>query len=228
VGDRVVAATQGETAYVVGDGVSTVEQLIDTQINTDPRRGDAEGFPLDKIRLHTPRGEMSLLEIQRQGLEPTSVPAKDRVVVVQRNGNLSIDVTEIVHPDVAAVATLAARVVGLDIAGIDIVTRDISRPLEEMQGAIIEVNAGPGLLMHVKPAVGQPRPVGKAVVNHLFAANDSGRIPVVGIVGTEQTTQLAQLVAWLQSPLRQTHRLGLQRRFVHGPAPSQQQRCTWL
>ncbi|MEY4318211.1 MAG: cyanophycin synthetase, partial [Pseudomonadota bacterium] len=139
-----------------------------------------------------------LLEIQRQGLEPTSVPAKDRVVVVQRNGNLSIDVTELVHPDVAAVATLATRVVGLDIAGIDIVTRDISRPLEEMQGAIIEVNAGPGLLMHVKPAVGQPRPVGKAIVNHLFAANDSGRIPVVGIVGTEQTTQLAQLVAWLQ------------------------------
>ncbi|MFY8055133.1 MAG: cyanophycin synthetase [Limnohabitans sp.] len=198
VGDKVVAAVRGETANVVGDGVSTVEQLIDTQINTDPRRGDAEGFPLDKIRLHTPRGEMSLLEIQRQGLEPTSVPAKDRVVVVQRNGNLSIDVTELVHPDVAAVATLAARVVGLDIAGIDIVTRDISRPLEEMQGAIIEVNAGPGLLMHVKPAVGQPRPVGKAVVNHLFAANDSGRIPVVGIVGTEQTTQLAQLVAWLQ------------------------------
>lgn len=198
VGDKVVAATRGETANVVGDGVSTVEQLIESQINTDPRRGDAEGFPLDKIRLHTPRGEMSLLEIQRQGLEPASVPAKDRVVVVQRNGNLNIDVTEQVHPDVAAVATLAARVVGLDIAGIDIVTRDISRPLEEMQGAIIEVNAGPGLLMHVKPAVGQPRPVGKAVVNHLFAANDSGRIPVVGIVGTEQTTQLAQLIAWLQ------------------------------
>lgn len=198
IGDKVVAATRGETANVVGDGVSSIEQLIESQINTDPRRGDAEGFPLDKIRLHTPRGEMSLLEIQRQGLEPTSVPAKDRVVVVQRNGNLNIDVTEQVHPDVAAVATLAARVVGLDIAGIDIVTRDISRPLEEMQGAIIEVNAGPGLLMHVKPAVGQPRPVGKAIVNHLFSANDSGRIPVVGIVGTQQTTQLAQLVAWLQ------------------------------
>jgi len=198
VGDKVVAATRGETANVVGDGVSTVEQLIETQINTDPRRGDAEGFPLDKIRLHTPRGEMSLLEIQRQGLQPDSIPAKDSVVVVQRNGNLNIDVTEQVHPDVAAVATLAARVVGLDIAGIDIVTRDIGRPLEEMQGAIIEVNAGPGLLMHVKPAVGQPRPVGKAIVNHLFAANDSGRIPVVGIVGTHQTTQLAHLVAWLQ------------------------------
>jgi len=171
--------------------------LIDTQINIDPRRGDAEGYPLDIIRLHSARGEMSLLEIQRQGLEPDSVPTKDRVVVVQRNGNLNNDVTDLVHPDVAAVATLAARVVGLDIAGIDIVTQDISRPLEETQGAIIEVNAGPGLLMHVKPAVGQPRPVGKAIVEHLFGANESGRIPVVGIVGTTQTTQLSQLVAWL-------------------------------
>ena len=197
VGDRVVAATRGETACVVGDGQSTVEQLIDSQINIDPRRGDAEGYPLDIIRLHSARGEMSLLEIQRQGLEPNSVPAKDRVVVVQRNGNLNNDVTDLVHPDVAAVATLAARVVGLDIAGIDIVTQDISRPLEETQGAIIEVNAGPGLLMHVKPAVGQPRPVGKAIVEHLFGTNESGRIPVVGIVGTTQTTQLSQLVAWL-------------------------------
>jgi cyanophycin synthetase len=149
------------------------------------------------IRLHTPRGEMSLLEIQRQGLQPDSVPEKGRVVVVQRNGNLNNDVTDLVHPEVAAVATLAARVIGLDIAGIDIVTQDISRPLEETHGAIIEVNAGPGLLMHVKPAVGQARPVGKAIVEHLFGPNESGRIPVVGIVGSQQTTELSQLVAWL-------------------------------
>jgi cyanophycin synthetase len=197
VGDRVVAATRGETASVTGDGSATVEQLIDSQINTDPRRGLAEGFPLDLIRLHTPRGEMSLLEIQRQGLQPDSVPAKGRIVVVQRNGNLNNDVTDLVHPEVAAVATLAARVIGLDIAGIDIVTQDISRPLEETKGAIIEVNAGPGLLMHVKPAVGQARPVGKAIVEHLFGPNESGRIPVVGIVGSQQTTELSQLVAWL-------------------------------
>ena len=197
VGDRVVAATRGETACITGDGTSTVEQLIDSQINTDPRRGIAEGFPLDLIRLHTPRGEMSLLEIQRQGLKPDSVPEKGRIVVVQRNGNLNNDVTDLVHPEVAAVATLAARVIGLDIAGIDIVTQDISRPLEETKGAIIEVNAGPGLLMHVKPAVGQPRPVGKAIVEHLFGPNESGRIPVVGIVGSHQTTELSQLVAWL-------------------------------
>jgi cyanophycin synthetase len=197
VGDRVVAATRGETACVVGDGISTVEQLIESQVNTDPRRGESEGFPLDTIRLRSPRGEMSLLEIQRQGFEPESVPAKDKSVVVQRNGNLNNDVTDLVHPDVAAVATLAARVIGLDIAGIDIVTQDITRPLEQTGGAIIEVNAGPGLLMHIKPASGQPRPVGKAIVEHLFGPNESGRIPVVGLVGTHQTTELAQLVAWL-------------------------------
>ena len=197
VGDRVVAAVRGETATVTADGVSTVEQLIESQINTDPRRGETEGFPLDLIQLNTPRGEMSLLEIQRQGLEPQSVPEKGRVIVVQRNGNLSNDVTDLVHPDVAAVATLAARVVGLDIAGIDVVTTDISRPLAETHGAIIEVNAGPGLLMHVKPAVGQARPVGKAIVDHLFDGNESGRIPVVGVVGSQQTTELSHLVAWL-------------------------------
>ena len=197
VGDRVVAATRGETACVIGDGVSTVEQLIESQVNIDPRRGESEGFPLDTIRLSSPRGEMSLLEIQRQGFEPDSVPEPGKSVVVQRNGNLNIDVTDQVHPDVAAVATLAARVIGLDIAGIDIVTQDITRPLEQTGGAIIEVNAGPGLLMHIKPASGQPRPVGKAIVEHLFGPNESGRIPVVGIVGTHQTTQLSQLVAWL-------------------------------
>ena len=197
VGDKVVAATRGETACIVGDGVHTVAQLIDSQINTDPRRGDTEGFVLDTIRLDTPRGEMSLLEIRRQGLEPESVPEKGRSVVVQRNGNLNIDVTDEVHPEVAAVATMAARVIGLDIAGIDIVTTDIRKPLRETRGAIIEVNAGPGLLMHVKPAVGQPRPVGQAVVNHLFQRNEDTRIPIVGITGTLQTTAIAHLVAWM-------------------------------
>ena len=197
VGDRVVAAVRGETVSVVGDGVSTVEHLIETQINTDPRRGVAEHFPLDLIKLDSPRGEMSLLEIQRQGHGPKSVLPKGESIVVQRNGNLSTDVTDQIHPEVAAMATLAARVIGLDIAGIDMVTRDISRPLSETQGAIIEVNAGPGLLMHVKPAVGQPRPVGQAIVDHLFGPNDSGRIPVIGIAGDQQPTRLAQLVAWL-------------------------------
>jgi len=111
-----------------------------------------------------------------------------------------IDFTDEVHPDVAATAGLAARVVGLDIAGIDLVAQDISRPLEEQGGAIVEVNAGPSLPMHLKPAVGTPRPAGPAILEHLFppvASANAGRIPVVGVTGSRGTTAIARLVAWL-------------------------------
>jgi cyanophycin synthetase len=87
--------------------------------------------------------------------------------------------------------------VGLDIAGIDLVTPDVSRPLLEVGGAVVEVNAGPGLLMHLKPVVGQPRPVGQAIVDQLFSASDSGRIPIVGVMGNHQNTELSKLIAWL-------------------------------
>jgi cyanophycin synthetase len=195
VGDRVVAASKGELATIVGDGQSSVAQLIETQINSDPRRGIEQDFPLDKIRLD--RQPHAVLELQRQGLSADSVVEQGRVVIVQRNGNLNHDVTPWVHPEVAAMATLAARVVGLDIAGIDMVTQDITKPLQSQNGAIVEVNAGPGLLMHLKPATGEPRPVGKAIADHLFGANHDGRIPVVGITGSAQTSLLSQLVGWL-------------------------------
>jgi cyanophycin synthetase len=114
-----------------------------------------------------------------------------------RTGNMALDVTDEVHPDVAALAVLAARVVGLDIAGVDLVAQDISQPLAAQGGAIVEVNAGPGLLMHLKPASGQPRPVGQAIANHLFKPAETGRIPVVGFMGDGDTTRTAKLVSWL-------------------------------
>jgi cyanophycin synthetase len=95
------------------------------------------------------------------------------------------------------VVSLAARVIGLDIAGVDVVAQDISRPLQEQSGAIVEVNAGPGLLMHLKPAEGQARPVGKAIVDSLFADDSSGRIPIVGIAGSHGKTLVAKIVARL-------------------------------
>jgi cyanophycin synthetase len=119
------------------------------------------------------------------------------VVTIQRNGNLGVDCTEQVHPEVAHAAVLAARVVGLDIAGIDLVAQDIGKPLAAQRGAIVEVNAGPGLLMHLKPAVGSPRPVGRAICDHLFPDSSPGRIPVVGVAGSHDTAVLARLVAWL-------------------------------
>jgi cyanophycin synthetase len=195
VGGQVVAAAKGETACVIGDGVSTVVQLIDSQINTDPRRGTTEDFPLNVVRIE--EDPAVGLELARQGLSGDAVPEKDRQVLIQRNGNVAFDVTDRVHPDVAALVSLAARVVGLDIAGVDLVAEDISRPLEEQQGAIVEINAGPGLLMHLKPASGEPRPVGRAIVNHLFNEGESGRIPVIGIGGSRGKTLVARLVGRL-------------------------------
>ncbi|RZI71870.1 MAG: cyanophycin synthetase [Variovorax sp.] len=199
VGGQVVAAARGEIITVTGDGAATVAALIDSQLNSDPRRGVEEEFPLDFIDIAT--DAKLQLELQRQKLTATSVPEAGRVVTIQRNGNLGVDCTDQVHPEVAHAATLAARVVGLDIAGIDLVAQDISRPLAAQGGAIVEVNAGPGLLMHLKPAVGSPRPVGRAICDHLFPDTGSeaspGRIPVVGVAGSRDTAVLARLVAWL-------------------------------
>ncbi|TCS33767.1 cyanophycin synthetase [Paucimonas lemoignei] len=195
VGNRVVAAARGETASVVGDGVQNVTQLVDSQLNTDPRRGDSEEFPLSLIK-PSEWGEI-LLELQRQGLTPDSIPAAGQKVLIQRNGNVAFDVTDDVHPEVAARATLAARIVGLDIAGIDLVAEDISRPLEAQRGAIIEVNASPGLLAHIKPASGKPRDVGAAIVEHLFGTEEDGRIPVIGIAGSRDTALIGRLTAWM-------------------------------
>ncbi len=195
VGGKVVAAARGEAAWVSGDGVSTVIELVERQLNCDPRRGLHEDAPLNKVETET--DEAILLELQRQRLAPDAVPAAGRRVLIQRNGNVAIDCTDQVHPEVAHAASLAARVVGLDIAGVDLVAEDIGRPLQEQGGAVVEVNAGPGLLMHLKPAVGTPRPVGRAIVGHLFAEGESGRIPIVGISGSRGTHSIARLVARL-------------------------------
>lgn len=196
VGGKVAAATRGESVWVTGDGRATVAELITQQVNSDPRRGDGEDCPLSPVRLDDPEIPVAL-ELKRQGLDGDAVPAAGRRVLVLRTGNLAIDCTDEVHPEVAHAAALAARVVGLDIAGVDVVCEHIGRPLEAQGGAIVEVNAGPGLLMHLKPAVGQPRPVGRAIVDELFPAAESGRIPVVGVAGSHDTATVARLVAWL-------------------------------
>ncbi|UJO99467.1 MAG: cyanophycin synthetase, partial [Nitrosomonas sp.] len=137
------------------------------------------------------------MKIAHQGYQRDSIAPAGIKVLIQRNGNHAFDVTDQVHPATASIASLAARVIGLDIAGIDLVTSDISRPLNEQGGAIVEVNAGPSLLMHIKPAVGKPRPVGKAIVDHLFPDQENGRIPIVGISGSYGKTSVAYLVARL-------------------------------
>lgn len=195
VGGKLIAAARGQHATVTGNGVQSIRTLIDTQLNADPRRGHEEDQPLNYVRLDS----AVVLEIKRQGFEPDDIPPAGKEITIQRNGNVAFDCTEEVHPEVAAVACTAARIVGLDIAGIDLVAEDISRPLAEQQGAIVEVNAGPGLLMHLKPALGKARQVGRDIVGYTFPPGDMARVPVVGITGTHGKTLTGKLLFKLLS-----------------------------
>ncbi len=193
VGSKLIAANRSDLITITGDGKSDVQTLIDTQINIDPRRGNTELHPLSIIRIDT----AARIELERQGLTAESIPAADREVLIQRNANHAFDCTDEVHPETAELAALAARVVGLDIAGIDLVCQDISKPLHAQGGAIVEVNAGPSLLMHIKPGIGKPRPVGQAIVNNLFGEEAKGRIPLVGVTGTRGKTTVARIISHL-------------------------------
>jgi cyanophycin synthetase len=193
VDGKFVAATGGKPAVVVGDGRSTIHDLIESQLNSDPRRGEDSRFPLAKVEF----GPTVLLTLRNEGYRPDSVPPQGRSVIIQRNGNLAIDETDLVHPRVKRHAEIAARVIGLDVAGIDIIAEDISHPLEEQGGVVIEVNGSPGLQMHVAPESGTPRPVGEAIVATLFPDGQDGRIPLVAVAGNEHTTAVATWIARL-------------------------------
>jgi cyanophycin synthetase len=195
VGGKVVAAARREPAHVIGDGQRTIRQLIDF-VNSDPRRGEHHATVLSKIKLD----EVSLSVLADQGYTPESIPPSGKLVLIRRNANLStggtaIDVTEYVHPEVAARAIDAAKIVGLDIAGIDVVAKDISRPLEEQGGVIIEVNAAPGLRMHLEPSAGVSRPVGEAIIDLLYPQGENGRIPIVTISGVNGKTTTTRFIA---------------------------------
>jgi len=195
VGKRVIAVAKGEELWVKGDGQANIIDLVESQINTDPRRGTTEDAPLNALAPQ--HGAEIILELERQGFTAYSVPAKGQQVLIQRNGNVAFDITDEVHPSVAAMACLAARAVGLDVAGVDMVLEDAAKPLGTQRAAVIEVNASPGLLAHIKPASGQPRAIGKAIVEHLFGAEQSARIDLVGITGQKDTTLIARLLAWM-------------------------------
>jgi len=190
VGDQAVASVRGEADVLQGDGSSSVRQLIE-QANRDPRRGADQTWVLTRIELTPIVVEL----LRRQNLTPDSVPDAGREVMIQHHGDLTVDETEQIHPAVAAMCVLAAQTVGLDIAGLDVVARDIGIPLEEQGGAVIEVNASPGLLAHLKPLVGKPRPVGEAIINQLFAPGDQGRVPLVAVSGTRGRIETTQLIA---------------------------------
>ncbi|MEK6259235.1 MAG: cyanophycin synthetase [Planctomycetota bacterium] len=194
VGGRLIAAARGDAAEMIGDGQHTIAELLDLQINADPRRGEDETSLLAKVGID----RLLTAELKRQGYGPESVPAAGTPVTIRRHDTPTVDVTDRVHPSIAEHAVQAAQVVGLDIAGLDLVVEDISRPLEEQGGVVVEVNAGPGLLMHLRPSSGKPRPVGEAIVATLFPnPDDNGRIPVVSVTGTNGKTTCTRMVTFI-------------------------------
>lgn len=186
---RMVAASRAEPEQVVGDGVRTVAQLID-ELNADPRRGEDWASPLCIVELDPP----ARLLLEQQGYKPESIPARGATVLIHYNGEFLTDVTDQVHPSLAAACVLAARVVGLNIAGIDVIARDISLPPDEQGARIIEVNSGPGMRMHFDPQFGKPRPVGQFIIDGLFTRGDDGRIPIMAVAGGPRSTSIARLV----------------------------------
>lgn len=197
VGDQLVAAARREPPQVLGDGQHSVRELVE-QVNLDPRRGEGHATSLTKIRLD----EIAVARLAAQDLTPDSVPPKGQRVILRNNANLSTggtatDVTDDVHPEVAARAIAAAQMVGLHICGVDMVAETVLRPLEEQGGGFVEVNAAPGLRMHLAPSYGKPRNVGQAMVDRLYAHGDDGRIPTVAVTGTNGKTTTARLIAHL-------------------------------
>jgi len=195
VGGALVAASRRDPPQVTGDGVQTIRQLVD-QVNADPLRGDGHATSLTKIRFD----DIALATLKKQGFEADSVPPSGTLIFLRNNANLSTggsatDVTDEVHPEMAARAVSAARMIGLDICGVDVVAESVLYPLEDQNGGVVEVNAAPGLRMHLNPSFGKGRAVGEAIIANMYADGDDGRIPVVAVAGTNGKTTTVRLTA---------------------------------
>ncbi|MGF1495407.1 MAG: cyanophycin synthetase [Elainellaceae cyanobacterium] len=195
VDHKVVAVAERVPAHVTGDGRSTIEELIEAT-NRDPRRGDGHDNVLTRIQVDRTSWEL----LERQGYHLDQVLAEGEVCYLRATANLStggiaIDRTDEIHPKNLWLAERVSRIIGLDIAGIDIVTSDISRPLGEVDGVIVEVNAAPGLRMHLSPSEGIPRNVAEPILNMLFPPGSPARIPIVAITGTNGKTTTTRLTA---------------------------------
>jgi len=195
VNGAMVAAARRDPAMVVGDGEHTVEQLV-TLANRDPRRRPGHSSTLTRMVLD----DAARLVLAQQGVSESCIPEAGQVVKLRHNANLSTggtatDVTDDVHPANAQLAELAAQILALDVAGIDILCKDIRRPLMEQEGAIVEVNAAPGLRMHLHPAVGVARDVGKPIIEMLYPDDVPSRIPVIAVTGTNGKTTVTRLIS---------------------------------
>jgi cyanophycin synthetase len=194
VGGKVVAAAHRIPAHVVGDGRLSVAELIEEE-NKNPLRGEGHEKPMTKLTIDT----VSETYLKRIGMRLDHIPAVGEVVYLRQTANLSTggsakDVTDFIHPEVRSACERAARAIGLDVCGIDLVLSGIDQPLKGQRGGIIEVNAGPGIRMHHFPSEGKPRDVGGAIIDHLFPKGKSGRIPILSITGTNGKTTVTRLI----------------------------------
>ncbi len=195
VNNKLVAAAKRTPAHVVGDGISTIQQLID-EVNKDPRRG----YGHEKILTQIDVDAITQKILGEKGLTLESVLEKGQMLYVKDTANLSTggtaeDVTDIVHPYNVFMAERIAKIVGLDICGIDIMTTDITQPLPDTRGAVLEVNAAPGFRMHLAPTSGLPRNVAAHVIDMLYPAGETARIPIIAITGTNGKTTTTRLIS---------------------------------
>ena len=207
INNRLVAAAKRTPAHVIGDGKSTVQQLID-EVNKDPRRGYGHENVLTQITVN----DLTKTIIKDAGYTLDSVISEGEQLILKDTANLSTggtaeDVTDILHPAIVSMAERISKIIDLDICGIDVMTTDISKPLSETGGAVLEVNAGPGFRMHLAPTSGLPRNVASPVIDKLFPIKgDTGRIPIIAITGTNGKTTSSRLIAHIAK--MSGHRVG--------------------
>ncbi|GBL12502.1 cyanophycin synthetase [Microcystis aeruginosa Sj] len=195
INGKVAAVAERIPAHVVGDGRSTIEELIDIT-NRDPNRGDGHANVLTKITID----KTALNVLEKQGYELTSILAHGEIAYLRATANLStggiaVDRTDEIHPENVWIAQRVAKLIGLDIAGIDVVTEDIRKPLKEVDGVIVEVNAAPGFRMHVAPSRGLPRNIAAPVIDMLFPPGTPSRVPILAITGTNGKTTTSRLIS---------------------------------
>jgi cyanophycin synthetase len=199
---KLVAAAKRTPAAVTGDGKSTIQQLVDI-VNSDPRRGYGHEKELTSIKVD----EMTLNILKEKNLTLESVLKKSEILYLKATANLSTggtatDVTDLVHPYNIFMAERISRIIGLDICGIDIMAPDLTTPIHENGGAVLEVNAGPGFRMHIAPTEGLPRNVAEPVIDMLYPPGSPVKIPIVAVTGTNGKTTTTRLVAHIMKTVR--------------------------